>query len=219
MSEALAQKPMGFLTIMNFTSGCGGTIPRECSLSGTRRYLVRTRGDTEAAQQHGGTCSKGLHAQAVLWHSEHARLETLLYVLAIHRIADPVSFRRIRERPHSNRPVAMRLVHALPSRGEEVSICLWETCSLELLRSYMDDVCGQTSTNEYYQIDLEQLCPQSRILEIAVSADATSSERKCATFPRSWYNCVHCATWRKPMLDRVQCFAGPLNAPAERRGT
>ena len=76
-----------------------------------------------------------------------------MYILVIHRISKPASFRQIWERPHPNRPVEMRLIHALPSRSGEVCVCLWEAHSLELLRSYADGVYGPSSTNEYHQID------------------------------------------------------------------
>lgn len=80
-----------------------------------------------------------------------------MHVVVIHRISEPAAFFRIGARPHPNRPIQMRLVHALPSRRWEVCICLWETCSLELLRSYTDDVFGRASANEYYQIDEEEV--------------------------------------------------------------
>ena len=75
-----------------------------------------------------------------------------MYVLVIHRISEPASFRQIGERPHPNRPVEMRLVHALPSQSGTLCVCLWETHSLELLRMYADSVYGRSSTNEYHQI-------------------------------------------------------------------
>lgn len=77
----------------------------------------------------------------------------MVYVLVFHRIAEPRAFWRIRERPDPTRPVHLRLVHALPSQDHKVLACLWESDSIETVRSYADRTYGSLGQNECYEID------------------------------------------------------------------
>ena len=79
-----------------------------------------------------------------------------MYVLVYHRIREPVAFWRIRERPDLRRPVHLRLVHALPSRDHKVLCCLWESDSLETVRSYADGTYGSLCQSEYHEIDEDE---------------------------------------------------------------
>jgi hypothetical protein len=75
------------------------------------------------------------------------------YVLVYHRITEPAAFWRKRERHDPSRPLPLRLVHALPSRDHRVLVCLWETDSLETVRSYTDRAYASLGQNEYHEID------------------------------------------------------------------
>ena len=77
----------------------------------------------------------------------------MVYVLVYHRIVRPRAFWRRREHPDPSRPVQLRLVHALPSRGQDVLVCVWESDSVETVHSYAERVCGALSRNEYHEID------------------------------------------------------------------
>lgn len=76
-----------------------------------------------------------------------------MYVLVYHRITDPAAFWRIRERPDLDRPIHLRLVHALPSRNHPVLCCLWESDSVETVRRYTERVYAHVSRHEYHEVD------------------------------------------------------------------
>lgn len=79
-----------------------------------------------------------------------------MYVLACQRIADPLAFWRMRERPDPRRPGQLRLVHAIPSIAHDVLVCLWESDSVETVRGYTDVTYGCLSRNEYHEVDVAE---------------------------------------------------------------
>jgi hypothetical protein len=76
-----------------------------------------------------------------------------VYVLVYHRITDPPAFWRKRDLPDPHRPVHLRLLYALPSRDHRVLACVWESDSVETVRSYAERVYGALGQNEYHEID------------------------------------------------------------------
>jgi hypothetical protein len=77
-----------------------------------------------------------------------------MYVIVKHAVADPERFSEAtRAAMAGGQPAGATLHSAYPNREGTQVICLWEASSVEAVRQVVEPVVGQTSTNEYFEVD------------------------------------------------------------------
>jgi hypothetical protein len=78
-----------------------------------------------------------------------------MYVIAHHRILDPVRFRALAEAPVADRPVHWRLVSAAPTRDGAACFSLWWADSAAALQRVLARAAGDAGSVECHEVDEE----------------------------------------------------------------
>jgi hypothetical protein len=76
-----------------------------------------------------------------------------MHVVAAHSISDPERFFAAIDAPI---PEGMKLLSALPSRDGSKMVCVWEADSADSVRKIVDDTVGDSSSNEFFEVDTEK---------------------------------------------------------------
>jgi hypothetical protein len=77
------------------------------------------------------------------------------YVVAIHQINDPENFWSGAARAVPNLPSGVRLHATYPQGDGSRAVCLWEAESVDAVRQLVDSGVGDTSRNEYFEVDAQ----------------------------------------------------------------
>lgn len=73
-----------------------------------------------------------------------------MYIVAIHDIRNAEKFwGAIQQAPV---PKGMRIPYVLPATTGNRAVCLWEADSLEAVRDLVDATVGDSSKNEFFQV-------------------------------------------------------------------
>lgn len=76
-----------------------------------------------------------------------------MYVLVHHDIHDPHRFFAVAEEATPNLPPELTLHHTIPARDGSFATCLWEAESVEAVRSFLEPVLGDISSNRYSEAE------------------------------------------------------------------
>ena len=77
-----------------------------------------------------------------------------MYFVAKHRISDPERFWGAVRAAMAGPPAeGVRLHGTYPNRDGTEAVCLWEADSLAAVRAAVEGVVGDTSRNEYFEVD------------------------------------------------------------------
>ena len=78
-----------------------------------------------------------------------------MYVVVQHQIHDPAAFwSRVSQAPEL--PAGVTLHSSYPSSDGSRAVCLWEADSVESVRSLVESVVGDLSTNDYFEVGAER---------------------------------------------------------------
>ena len=100
-----------------------------------------------------------------------------MYILVQHTISDPASFWNAAD-PTALSPKA-KLHHTFPTPDGTRAVCVWETDTVEGLRSLLEPVIGRFSRNEYFAVEnREGLVLPSRVPRTAAAAGAGAGAGK-----------------------------------------
>jgi hypothetical protein len=73
-----------------------------------------------------------------------------MYVAAIHNISDPEKFWSFD--PNAI-PADVSVLSTFPNSDGSRALCLWEADSVETVRSLVDGMSGDSSTNEFFEVN------------------------------------------------------------------
>jgi hypothetical protein len=76
-------------------------------------------------------------------------------VVAVHTISDPGRFFSAAEAGMQDLPEGLRVDAMAPSRDGSKAVCVWTATSVEAVRSLVDETVGDSSENEFYEVDAE----------------------------------------------------------------
>ena len=77
-----------------------------------------------------------------------------MYVVVHHRVTDRERFLATDPREiGGNAPDGVEVLHFLPARDASAADCLWQTKSLEALRTYLDPATSDICENTYFEVD------------------------------------------------------------------
>jgi hypothetical protein len=75
----------------------------------------------------------------------------MTYIVAIHEISDPERFWGAAD--PSRVPPGIALHQSYPREGGTRAVCLWEADSVAVVRDLIEDVVGDASNNEFFEVD------------------------------------------------------------------
>jgi hypothetical protein len=78
-----------------------------------------------------------------------------MHIIAIHTISDPQAFWGAAEAKMDQLPEGTILHSAIPSQDGSRTVCVWQSDSVETVRSFVDENVGHVSTNEFFPVDEE----------------------------------------------------------------
>jgi hypothetical protein len=79
-----------------------------------------------------------------------------MYITAIHEISDPEKFWEVaRSAVSEGFPAGITLHNSLPNADGTRAVCHWEADTVDSLRDLVDSAVGQYSSNEYFQINMD----------------------------------------------------------------
>ena len=76
-----------------------------------------------------------------------------MHVVAVHTITDPGKFFPAAAAGMQEMPAGLRVHSMAPSRDGSKAVCIWETDSLEAVRSLVEETVGDSSSNEFFEVD------------------------------------------------------------------
>ena len=76
-----------------------------------------------------------------------------MYVVAIHKISDPEGFVAASDPKTNPIPKGLTLHYVIPSVDGTRAVCLWEAKSQERVEELVEQVVGDFSSNEYFEVD------------------------------------------------------------------
>jgi hypothetical protein len=76
-----------------------------------------------------------------------------MYVVAVHSITDPGRFFPAAQAGMQDMPEGLRVHSMAPSAEGSKAVCIWEADSVESVRSLVDETVGDSSTNEFFEVD------------------------------------------------------------------
>ena len=76
-----------------------------------------------------------------------------MFVVAQHNISDPAIFWRRQLMAMPAMPRSLKLHFALPNPDGSRAVCIWEGDSVDAVSSYVDDLVGPVSSNEYFEVE------------------------------------------------------------------
>ena len=76
-----------------------------------------------------------------------------MFVVAQHGISDPAIFWRRQLMAMPSMPRSLRLHFALPNPDGSRAVCIWEGESVEAVSTYVEDLVGPVSSNEYFELE------------------------------------------------------------------
>jgi hypothetical protein len=74
-----------------------------------------------------------------------------MYILVQHTIADPGAFWNATD--PSMLPPTFKLLQTFPTHDGTHAACVWEATSVDSLRGLLEPLVGQSSRNEYFQVE------------------------------------------------------------------
>ena len=77
----------------------------------------------------------------------------MTYVVAIHDVSDPERFWGGAAESLASLPQGVALRATFPQEGGAKAVCLWEADSVDAVRQVVDSAAGDTSRNEYFEVD------------------------------------------------------------------
>ncbi len=75
-----------------------------------------------------------------------------MFVVAEHRISDPVGFANAVKTATPNIPPGLKLHQILPSADGTSAVCLWEGDSVHKVRQAVEGAVGPFSHNTYFEV-------------------------------------------------------------------
>ena len=77
-----------------------------------------------------------------------------MFIVAKHTISDPERFwGAVRTAVASPMPEGVRLHGTYPNPGGTEAVCLWEADSVDTVRGAVEQVSGDASRNEFFEVD------------------------------------------------------------------
>ena len=76
-----------------------------------------------------------------------------MYVVAQHAITDSAKFLAGAQTGMASIPADLKLLKFFPSADGTKAMCLWEAGRVEQVKSFVDGLLGQVSTNEFYEVE------------------------------------------------------------------
>ena len=76
-----------------------------------------------------------------------------MYVVAQHKITDSAKFFEGAQAGMATIPAGLTLLQFLPSADGSKAICLWEAGQVDQVKSFVDGLLGQVSTNDFYEVE------------------------------------------------------------------
>ena len=73
-----------------------------------------------------------------------------MYITAIHKVSDPEKFWSA---DPNDLPADVSLLSTFPNSDGSRAVCLWEADSVEKVRSLVDGLAGNASTNEFFEVN------------------------------------------------------------------
>lgn len=73
-----------------------------------------------------------------------------MYVSVIHSISDPERFWEAADQ--RDLPEGMQVHSAFPSADGKRAVCLWEADSVQAIQDTVENLVGQVSRNEYFEV-------------------------------------------------------------------
>ena len=77
----------------------------------------------------------------------------MTYVVAIHTISDPERFWGGAVEALAQLPPGVVLHASYPTQAGTKAVCLWEADSVDVVRKIVDDGGGDSSSNEFFEVD------------------------------------------------------------------
>ena len=87
----------------------------------------------------------------------------MMYVIAHHRIADPMRFLTMAEEPSPDRPLHWRLIATAPTRDGSACFSLWWADSADALQRFLDQRVSTAGSVECHEVDEENALGLTRV--------------------------------------------------------
>lgn len=96
-----------------------------------------------------------------------------MYVVAIHAVDDPKTFRETAQGVLAELPEGTTLHSAIPNEDGSRAVCLWESGSVDTVRGVVEGAVGHVSRNEYFEVNAENAVGLPSVAAAATSRPAT----------------------------------------------
>ena len=122
-----------------------------------------------------------------------------MYVIAHHRIVDPVRFRALAAAPVVDRPPHWRLISAAPTRDGGACFSLWWADSAAALQPVLARAAGDAGSVACYEVDEDDALGLEERPVVVVRVAATWSARDGGAGPRQTAPDSACSSARAPV--------------------
>lgn len=94
-----------------------------------------------------------------------------MFVIAQHKIHDPIGFWHIAKESTLHLPGPLRVISVFPSKDAKFGTCLWEANSVSEVQEYLDSTAGKFADNFCYELDMAGAMglPSIKNLTVAVN--------------------------------------------------
>jgi hypothetical protein len=75
-----------------------------------------------------------------------------MYILVQHTVSDPSSVWTRAQQAVEKIPGHLKLHQSIPTADGRQAVCIWESASIDTLKSYLDPVLGPGADNQYFEV-------------------------------------------------------------------